>query len=666
MEVLLIKDIKGKEHLVFKREKKNELDDMGSKVDDFEILQVLGEGSFGYIAKVKSRLNHKIYAMKKIDLSKIKDEKVIKLMENETKILAYLNNPLVVKYYKTFNEDGALFILMEFMDNGDIGGIFKASKSLEKPIPEEKLYDIFIQAMKALTYIHSNNLIHRDIKPENLFITVDGTVKLGDFGVSAVLEDPNNNNNNNFNNANELNQNKDKNINKMKKIGGVTSSNTVVGTPLYMSPEMINYSKYDLKTDVYSMGVTFFVLCFWDFPRKPAMDMNLELTIVDMPIQHNQNFYSKELVDIIKKMIEKDKNKRPSSKEVLDMLIKEFNKKYAKVSSIGSVLCGLYSLQNLSESVLKPDRQNLIQANPATKPISFAFLYGINSIKQTMNIDWNNSLSNIKNIFTDDNYIYGENREMEPRHILSYLLRKMHKELAKSNININSNLINKTGTMDVEDFNKESALKKFVSLPFINSPIASLFYGIMKSKTACCTCSTTSYGFNYFYFTSFNVELALRTDMNLTLEKLFFIQNDVCVKLHQAHYKTCVNCKTVKEFLQRKQFYTLPPLLIVCLDRGYDCQFKNKVSYNLQMNLDNSVENKALTLYQLTGIVKRLDRNGKEHYICVYFDYNLKSWILRDDSKISKINSPLDSNEGVEMIFFYRSVKKNLGQQSGY
>ena len=188
MEVLLIRDIKGKEHLVFKRENKNELDDMGNKIDDFEILQVLGEGSFGYIAKVKSRLNHKIYAMKKIDLSKIKEEKVIKLMENETKILEELNNPLVVKYYKSFNEDNALFIVMEFMDNGDLLGMFKASKSLNKPIPEEKIYDIFIQSMKALAFIHSKNLIHRDIKPENLFITVDGTVKLGDFGVSAAIE----------------------------------------------------------------------------------------------------------------------------------------------------------------------------------------------------------------------------------------------------------------------------------------------------------------------------------------------------------------------------------------------------------------------------------------------------------------------------------------------
>ena len=69
MEVLLIKDSKGKNHLVFNKEDINEYNEMGDKVSDFEILQVLGQGSFGFVAKVKSRLNHKIYAMKQIDFN---------------------------------------------------------------------------------------------------------------------------------------------------------------------------------------------------------------------------------------------------------------------------------------------------------------------------------------------------------------------------------------------------------------------------------------------------------------------------------------------------------------------------------------------------------------------------------------------------------------------
>ena len=128
--------------------------------------------------------------------------------------------------------------------------------------------------------------------------------------------------------------------------------------------------------------------------------------------------------------------------------------------------------------------------------------------------------------------------------------------------------------------------------------------------------------------------------------------------------KKCINCKSIQEFLQRKQFYTLPPLLILCLDRGFNCQYNNKISYNLQLNLNDQVENKTITKYELCGIVKRADINGNEHYICIYNDFNLNSWVLRKDSEIIKLNSPFDNNEGIEIIFFYRSLTNNIVQQN--
>ena len=353
-------------------------------------------------------------------------------------------------------------------------------------------------------------------------------------------------------------------------------------------------------------------------------------------------------------MIEKDKSKRPTSQEVLDMLIREFNKKYAKISSIGSVLCGLYSLKELTNYLLRPEKQQFITQNAQNIPITFAYFYGIKSISNSVNIDWNNSLYNIKNIFTDDNYIYSGNKEMEPRQILSFILRKLYKELAQKQNNFYHQ-----DTKDMEDVNKGNALKKFISSPFTKSPIASFFYAIMKSKSACCKCQTFSYGFNYYYFVSFNIDLASKNQKNLSIEELFKIQNDVCVNLSQTHHKICVNCKSVQEFVQRKQFYTLPPLLIVCLDRGFNCQFQNKVSYNLQLNLASQVENKQIYSYELSGIVKRLDIDGKEHYICIYYDFNINSWVLRNDSQIIKLNSPFDHREGVEMIFFYRNLQQN-------
>ena len=134
MGVELIKDQKGKNHMVFSKDLTKEDLLMGDKIDNYEILQVLGEGSFGYVAKAKSRLNHKIYAIKQLNFPDEQKKKEIDLIENEVSILKNLEHPLIVKYYKSFKEGNCLYIVMEFMDNGDLGELIKGHKTLNKPI----------------------------------------------------------------------------------------------------------------------------------------------------------------------------------------------------------------------------------------------------------------------------------------------------------------------------------------------------------------------------------------------------------------------------------------------------------------------------------------------------------------------------------------------------
>ena len=651
MEILLIKDSRGKDLLVFNKENINEYTEMGDKVDDFEILQVLGQGSFGFVAKVKSRLNHKIYAMKQIDFTTLEDKKLIDLSINETKLLSNLNNSLIIKYYKSIKEGQTLYIIMEFMDNGDLGGMLKANKTLEKPIREEKLFDIFIQAMKSLAYIHSKKIVHRDIKPENLFISVDGCVKLGDFGVSAAVVDKNEKNKN----YQYLNNYKNQNNNNFKNsvIGDVICQQTIVGTPPFMSPEMLNESEYDLKTDVYSMGVTFFEICFWHLPRVPSISFTGDIKLVDVPIKNNVDVYSKELVDIINKMIEIDKNKRPSSEQILNLLESEFNKKYAKNSSIGSVLSCLYAYEEFTEYLKKPSHQNFINNNSNQKPISFAYLYGINAISNNINEDWNNSLCKIRNVLTNENNRYSGNKEIETRHILYYLLGRMHKELNLKNlgfVTMNSTYI--------EDFNKNDALLKYLNYTKNNnkSPIFDYFYGFMKTKSVCSKCKIANYSFNNFFYVSFNINLAKKkANNNLSLEELFNIQNKICVTLDINSNKFCTKCNSVQVYFQLKQFYSFPHFLIVCLDRGNNSQNNNvKISYNMNLDLKKQCELQSPTYFNLIGIIKKLDKGENEHYIALYYDYNIKSWVLRDDSTLTKINSPMDHKQGIEMVFFYK------------
>ena len=663
MEVKLIKDSKGNEHMVFNKRENDEYNEMGSNVDDFEILQVLGEGSFGFVAKVKSRLNHKIYAMKQMDFSTLKDKKIIKLCENETKLLSKLNHSLITKYYKSIKEGDKLYIIMEFMDNGDLGGMMKASKILEKPIEEEKIYEIFIQAMKSLAYIHSKNLIHRDIKPENLFISIDGIVKLGDFGVSATIVKKNQKSEN-YINRNDQNQNQKQNNNqqniKASTLGDIECNQTVVGTPPFMSPEMLFETNYDLKTDVYSMGVTFFELCYWHFPRIPSMSFEGDFKLVDVPIKNNKNVYSQELLNIIQKMLETDKQKRPSSAEILELLNTEFNKKYAKNSSIGSVLSCLYAYEELTAYFKKEANSNEISNNSSKKPISFAYLYGINSITNCISEDWNNSLCRIRNILINENNRYSGNKEIEVRHILSFLLGKMHKELIKKNDDWG-----KRNSCPIECQDKIQARNNFItsSLQANNSPIFGFFYGLMKTKSSCGHCGEINYSFNYFNFVSFDINLAQRKQNQLSLANLFTIQNNILITIDINKLRYCKQCKSVQVHYQRKQFYSFPPFLVICLDRGYNCQNKTKVAYDLNLDLQGNYEfTESPQFFKLIGILKRLDKNEKEHYISLYYDFQCKSWILRDDNSTQKINSPMDHKEGTEMIFFYRAIKDSMGK----
>ena len=106
---------------------------------------------------------------------------------------------------------------------------------------EEEILKIFAQLSDALRLMHNHELlgkkiIHRDIKSHNVFITEDGTVKLGDFGISKILE------------------------------GSKARASTVIGTPFYISPEMVKGEKYDEKTDLWSLGVLLYEMCALKYP----------------------------------------------------------------------------------------------------------------------------------------------------------------------------------------------------------------------------------------------------------------------------------------------------------------------------------------------------------------------------------------------------------------
>ena len=183
-------DLNGKTYLSFNMEKEEEEKKIvGNKFEDFEILQKLGEGQFGKVFKVISKLNNKVYAMKMVNLEKLissNNEKAYKLALNESKFLTDLSHPHIIKYYHNFTQGDYLYIIVENAENGDMKDFINAHRKSGTQIPEEGLWNIFLQCMKGLAYVHKMGVIHRDIKPGNILMDNNLTVKIGDFGVSAV------------------------------------------------------------------------------------------------------------------------------------------------------------------------------------------------------------------------------------------------------------------------------------------------------------------------------------------------------------------------------------------------------------------------------------------------------------------------------------------------
>ena len=183
----VINDSEGKEYLVFDSNELYEDSQMGNCSDDFEVLRKVGEGAFERVYKVRSKRNNKVYAMKQLNIKKIRqnNEKAYQLTINETSFLEGLNHPHIIKYYKNFIEGDFLYIIIEFIDNGNMNEFIESHQILNKHIQEEQLWNIFLQCMEALTYVHSMGVIHRDIKPENILMDNNMSIKLWEFGVSA-------------------------------------------------------------------------------------------------------------------------------------------------------------------------------------------------------------------------------------------------------------------------------------------------------------------------------------------------------------------------------------------------------------------------------------------------------------------------------------------------
>jgi len=255
-------------------------------MENFEILDKLGEGSFSIVYKVKRKIDNQIYALKKVKLKNLKEKNVSNSL-NEVRILASLKSNYIISYKEAFydEKENTLILVMEYADNGDLSKMIKRYKKNNKMIEEDEIWRIFIQLIKGLKSLHDLNILHRDIKSANIFLFSNGSAKLGDLNVSKVTKN------------------------------GLTYTQT--GTPYYASPEVWNDLPYDYKSDIWSLGCVLYEMITLNLPFKCNMK-DLHKKIIKGEFKKIPKGYSEDLERIVHLLIQVNQDKRPNCKELLN------------------------------------------------------------------------------------------------------------------------------------------------------------------------------------------------------------------------------------------------------------------------------------------------------------------------------------------------------------
>ena len=329
------------------------LDEIGISLSDFEEVKkddidffILGKGNFGFAEKMKSKKNSIFYAIKKLDKNKNKNTKNFK---RETQISIELDHPNLIKFYGYFEdkenidkfkyvykddkkrkvtetEDKEIYCLvLEFAENGSLKDYLKNYKKNNKtensftPIPQEIIIIFLKESLDGLKYLHENNIIHRDISLDNILLGKNNTIKISDFGISAKIKEQNKNENNDDNDYGKDNEQINEKEKKDEK--SLFTNFTILGRKDMVPPEIENRGNYDYRFDIYCLGLTFLCLISEKYPIEIIRDENKQYKGKNIHEEYIfKNHYNDYLIKLIKRMLEKDINFRPTSNQCCEEL----------------------------------------------------------------------------------------------------------------------------------------------------------------------------------------------------------------------------------------------------------------------------------------------------------------------------------------------------------
>ncbi len=270
---------------------------IGKRLDGrYEILELIGSGGMANVYRAMDVLEHKVYAVKILRDEFLENEEFVRRFKNESKAIAVLSHPNIVKVYDVSFTERVQFIVMEYVD----GITLKDYIDQQRIIKWKECVHFIIQVLRALSHAHDRGIVHRDIKPQNIMLLPDGVIKVMDFGIARFARSETR-----------------------------TMTDKALGSVHYISPEQARGDVTDAKTDIYSVGVMLFEMLTGQLPFEADSPVSVAIKQISAQAKRPRELNTdipEGLEEIVVRAMQKDAGRRYRSAAEMLRDIDEFKK----------------------------------------------------------------------------------------------------------------------------------------------------------------------------------------------------------------------------------------------------------------------------------------------------------------------------------------------------